>query len=351
MSAPPGTAARLYFVEETTSGTFGPWGLSSSGEPYGLRLFFDSFDHQMRKSGGRLGIQSSYPDGLYIHRREGNLVRGTLRFRKRYSGVHAVIDGWCMGDLSTNGATHFHTSITEDKFPSFSMIHHVPMTDASTLREWRLTGVHVSRVRWRHAAGQSMIQEIDLVGMLREYSTSLTSNLPGTTNGYAPDLPDEMQVSWSHASTFIINPDAIQPNIRAWQWEIINDPVVVYGIGDEHRCQVPKRGLRVLKGWMEVEQDEEWQHFVDHYGYTNATAQDTLSATWTYQGATNYLVIFDWDGPYTIEPGGGTRGPGSQTQRVFFEHPIDRPGNVQLSVLTRAGTRDGTPYAEYGDYV
>lgn len=276
----------MAFTNETTYGT--PGTISATA---GLRLFFDSFADESDKR--PLDFQEI--SGLSIDRSEfiedAILIGGSLTYSMRYSGIHAVLAGFAMGDLTTTGTTpnFTHTATLADNLQALTLILQSPkmVAGAVTYVDDNFVGMKVARSTWSHRVGQPMKHRIDFIGSYLDHDTSAVI-MPTTAGNGAGSSPTESHIMWHHRSGAIqidIEPigTPITINVTSYEITIDNGLERRFIIQSGRKSAEPARNdFRTVTARFEIDQDEGWEEFINAYGLLNSTASKDFTIKVVY---------------------------------------------------------------------
>ena len=286
MATPPGYVEKLYF--NTESGSY-PTAASFSATN-GLRMYFDRFKVEAPKStqeGSEFGASDSagvlHPDREEYT--EGEVVAGCrLDWTMRYSGVHAVLLGLALGDLTTGAdlglADFYHRASLTLGQDTVTFVHQLAKTDATTFVETQLVGCKAESLVLEHSSGGAMTASARFIAAYASFSTSTTSPLPPASGGF---VPSESRVSFGHLyniNGFTMGMEGrsqVNLKCRRWRLTLQNGIGRYYTHSGDTRTQEPQRfAQRSIVGEFEIEQNDEWREAMQAHGYLyTTTATDT----------------------------------------------------------------------------
>jgi len=348
-----GTGGRLTWLKEATEGTFIPPSATT-----GLRVFFQPpFGANRKQDPQRFAAEVT--GTASAHRRDLPLgvlaIDGSFRFPCRYSGVHAVMAGWALGDLVTTGADPYtHTAKTADAFVAASMALHIPISAANPFSQASIAGCKPTRATWSQRVGEVMFCDIDYVGVSNVYSTT-EGTIPPDDGKFSPGEP---MVNWDRISGTIefkrLGIALVSLNVVSYSISIEN-PVDQHAlIGSSKLLSVPVRSDKtIITGQMEVEYDANYEDTVNAFGLTVAEATEDVRIKMTYADAIDPVINWIWELSnlrLTASPVGISTA-GSLTQTFSFEgyHKLAgvdiNPEPILLKIINHSeGPQVGTTY-------
>lgn len=284
MATPPGYVEKLYF--NTESGTY-PTAASFSTTA-GLRMYFDRFRVEAPKStqqGYEFGASDSagvlHPDQEDFA--EGDVAVGCrLDWTMRYSGVHAVLLGLALGDLTTGSdgglADFYHRATLTSGQDTATFVHQLAKTDTSTFVEQQVVGCKAESLVLEQEVGRPMRASMRFIGAHANFSTSVSSSLPPNSGAY---IPGESRIHWHQlytvgASSFVLTMEGrtgVVLRCRRWKIALQNGIGRLYTHNGDTRTQEPVRvAPRSVVGEFEIEQNDEWREAMQAHGYLYNTA-------------------------------------------------------------------------------
>lgn len=365
MSMPLGGNAKLAFEVESTYGTPETVGVSA-----GLRIFYDSFSADARKEPTDVeeisGIsidRSDFTEGAVI-------VGGTLNYRMRYYGGHAVLNGLALGDLDTSsaggGAYYIHAATLADDLEAVTVFHQIPVMvlGVSTQRDNHFVGMKAARSTWSHRSGEILQHSIEFIGSYVDY---LPASGPWTFPSTGGRTPTENFILWSHemsSSPFTIKVEGasstIQINVHSWEVTLDNGLARLFRIQNGRKSAEPPRdAFREVTARLEIEQDDAWEEFMYAYGNESTDASSDFDLEWTYQdpSASNHRLTFQLANCRTLDVPRGISGSRSvrQTVELRAHYQAGTPpllnNPIAVTMLnTTAGPAAGSP-SQYGDFL
>ena len=287
MGAPNGGNSVLFFKPE------GSWGadptMSNASSTY--RMFFDSFtpnndrtpvDFKEIQGGAAAVDHTEFVEG-------GIEVGGTLVYTMRYAGMHALMNGVCLGELTTGASAHSAT--LADDLPSIA-IGWQPANEigGATVDELHtFLGMMVQSVTWSHTAGEPLKCSINFIGKEHSFVTQASAL---ATNSMA--TPAEDIVQWhdkeidSGSDTGIeVEVEGSAPvELNCTDWEITLDNAIErrFIIQNGRKTAQPARnGKRTITARVTIDKDEAWREFQTAMGATSTTDTTDLDIRFRYE--------------------------------------------------------------------
>ena len=286
MGAPNGGSAVLFFKPETDWGD----GASMTNASSTYRMYFDSFTPQNDRTptdfkeiqGGAAAVDhTEFVEG-------GIEVGASVVYTQRYAGMHALLNGLCLGALDMTPSTSHNATLADD-LPYIAVGWNPPTLwgGATALDDHRFTGMMVQSCTWSHRAGEPLKHTINFIGKDHSYDVS-----PLSTGSMA--VPAEDIVQWhdkeidSGSDTGIeVEVQGSAPvEINCTDWELTLDNALVrrFIIQNGRVTAQPARdGKRTVTLRMTIDKDNAWRSFQDAMGASSTSDTTDLDVRLRYE--------------------------------------------------------------------